>query len=405
MGGPGSEGPEVTGDGYRRPWLLYSVVGLIVVAVLVGTVLRFTGSGNSSRATPSTSSSASADTDSAAGRSTAGQRAEPSARATTPAPTTDVTVGHRELSGLHLGHGAELFVLGRHALVHLEPATDTVTTTRIEALHDASAALVVGSDRVLLQPDGTGWIVVPDGRPAHHVTTRAEASRVLPGPEADTVWALRLSPGRDSSALLRGFDGRDAGDSVRTPAVLELFFAQSDGQGHLLVPGVGGTYRVRPEGVRRVTRGAVLAVGSDMFLAVECTTHARCHVVVIDRSTGKRHTIGTGRQLHQLVQTAGKALGYGRVSPDGRTAAVISVLGRPRLLLVDLRSGRTTSFRLPLPRSLRMSPDSELVAWSPDSARVYTVFDDKLWAVDPETARGRVVGLPLDGMRGVAVRP
>ena len=61
--------------------------------------------------------------------------------------------------------------------------------------------------------------------------------------------------------MLRPPDGGPATARISLPADVPPLLVVGDGAGHLLFPGTGGVFEARPEGLRRVSTGALLAVG------------------------------------------------------------------------------------------------------------------------------------------------
>lgn len=67
--------------------------------------------------------------------------------------------------------------------------------------------------------------------------------------------------------------------------------AAADDTGYLVVTGTGGVYDARPDGLHRITSGALLAVGRTRWLTTECDDRHHCATVVIDRNSGVRRVL------------------------------------------------------------------------------------------------------------------
>ena len=129
---------------------------------------------------------------------------------------------------------------------------------------------------------------------------------------------------------LVALDGRLAGPSARLTANLRSA-PTADGGGYPLLFGVTGTYWASPQGLRRVTQGAVVADGPTGWLVLECDSLG-CVPLLVGR-------MGDRRPLPALLHASGGGMVSGTLAPDGRRAALYQ--GDPasglRLALVDLR--------------------------------------------------------------------
>jgi hypothetical protein len=187
-------------------------------------------------------------------------------------------------------------------------------------------------------------------------------------------------------------NGAATGTTIRLPPAAQ-WPVGADGSGYVLVDGVGGVYLARPGGVRRITRGSVLAAGPTGWLAVECDDQARCVRVVIDRATSGRRTLPGSPTAMELTT--------GTIAPDGSVAAYVRQEGeRPVAHLVDLATGAD--------HALTVDVDAETLdsdpAWSPDGRWLFLVSEGRLMAVDPRTRAVRGLGVDLPTIMRVAVR-
>ncbi len=105
-----------------------------------------------------------------------------------------------------------------------------------------------------------------------------------------------------------------------------------DGAGGLVFRATGGVYAATPTGLRRITTGALLAVGPSRWVTLECDATHRCRPYAIDRATGARRAV-------PAALTADVPRGV--VAPNGRTAAMFRLRGdgTPVPYLLDLATG------------------------------------------------------------------
>ncbi|WP_199435330.1 VOC family protein, partial [Qaidamihabitans albus] len=374
------ENPAGKGDAVRaaragrRRWLpwLPLVLAVAVAAVFVTT----TGGENVGEETPAPSSPA------APGLTTAAP------------PPVEVTNAGPRLLGVTAGW--ELFAHGEGQLIRVELAEGRVTRTRLPGLNTTGPAfLVVGPDSALVHPnDHVSGYLVPDGEPPRELPVEARhGGHAYPGPEPGTMWVQAQEHDRNDLSLVT-LDGEPAGSRVPVPADGHFWPQGADGTGHVLGNFTDGTYLARPDGLHRVTTGALLAAGPTRYLLVECDDRARCSRVVVDRATGDRRV---------LPGSTAAAIGAaGPVSPDGAFAAYVpgGPAGSGAVTLVDLASGR--DHRIGTPRAL--DPGTSLV-FSPDGRWLFLPGGpDGLLAVDTRTKRTRQLPFELPGVGHVAVR-
>lgn len=373
-------------DSMGRPGRRWSVVLLLVVAGLIAALLyptlRHAG----------TPSAAPAPTAPTAGRSSpAGGYPGP---AVASQPVTVTEVGHRLLG---VTAGWELFGRGPGAVVRIQPALGRITRTEVPGLQSSGpVSFTVGADGVIIRPlDLVAGYAVPDGQPAREL--RGALSRhgpVFAGPDAGHVW-VETDVGDHKTMVLVGMDGRPTHVSIRIPGDSAGYVA-SDGAGYLLVTSTGGVYDARPDGLRRVTTGVVLAAGPTRWLTVECEDQHRCATVVIDRVSGAR------RVLAGVPAAVNSAAGV--ISPDGSMAVVlpISPAGTATLHLVDLGSGADHPLAVTTDRG---SFNDGTLVWSPDSRRLFVAAaGGRLLVVDAYNGAARDLGVALPHISQVGVR-
>jgi hypothetical protein len=191
--------------------------------------------------------------------------------------------------------------------------------------------------------------------------------------------------------VLAGMDGRRTGPSIAAPPqrspVNASLLAIPDQAGYLFFPGIGGVYDVRPGGTSRVTAGTVLAAGPARWLAAECSSRARCRLIVIDRSAGVRYPLSTHPPLSTRSGGAGLSAA-GVISPDGATAAVPVGSPQATIEIIDLATG--AAHALPLRIDLAGAGTGwawEAMAWSPDSRWLFAAARGDLDAVSQRTGQ------------------
>lgn len=377
-GGPNDSGPSR--QRWRRWSLLFGAGVLVTAAVLSG---GRHGKVGPTAPAPSTTGA----------QSPTGVPPSPLATAA-PAPTAPVvrSVG-RSLLGV-TAHW-ELFGRGPDAVVRIQLAAGRITRTPMPALLSSGPmSFVVCPDRVIIRPlDAVPGYAVVDGRPARGLRgALSHDGPALPGPNGSVVW-VGTNDADPVSMTLTSVDGKPTGVSVRSPRGVEL--ATADGAGYLVVPDVGGVYDARPDGLRRITTGELLAVGPTRWLTTECDDRHRCATVVIDRRSGARRVLGP--------PLGGVDAPHGVIAPDGSRAALLrgGPDGTPTVHLLDLGSG--TDRRL----AVDMSDDypSGSLVWSPDSRWLFVAAaHGRVSVVDPRTGRARDLGVALPQIVQLGIR-
>lgn len=291
----------------------------------------------------------------------------------------------------------ELFGRGDGVVVRIQFAAGRITRTTIPALRSSGpVSFVAAADRAIIRPiDYVSGYVVPDGLPAREMSARlSQGGPVFPGPDLRHVW-VQFGDNNAAGMVLHDVDGRPtATSSIAVPANDSSLDATADGNGYLLFTGIGGVYDARPTGLHRVTTGALLAVGPTGWLVTECDNQDHCATVVIDRANSSRHVVPLAIASHGLP---------GRISPDGKTAAVFTLdsTGTPTLNLLDLVSGT----KRPIDASIDQAPAAGTLAWSPDSKWLFAVgATGNLVVIDAHTATGGTLSTPLPPLSQLAIR-
>jgi hypothetical protein len=311
-------------------------------------------------------------------------------------PPVVTTLGHPLL---RVTAGWELFGRGDNEVVRIEPARGRITRTPVPSLlSGAPVFFVVGWDRALVRSlDQVPAYVVPDGQPARKVPVSGSGwgGPAFPGPDPSLLWAEAGDGGRSVMVLL-GPDGRTRA-SIPVPEADSAVEVVPDGAGYLIFRVTGGVYDATPAGLRRITTGALLAVGPTRWLTLECDNAHRCRPYAVDRATGSRRPVPA---------VLGGNAPRGLIAPDGRTAVLFRLRpdGTSMPYLLDLASGATR----PIGLAIGQAPgDGDgTVVWSPDSRWLFATGGDGLIrAVDPATAAITPLGVSVTALSQLAVRP
>lgn len=317
-------------------------------------------------------------------------------------PVVVTDVGHRLLG---VRGNWELFGRGGGAVVRIQFARGRITRTTVPALaSDGPVSFIVGPRQAVIRPlDYVPGYVVPDGRRA----TLARGALLVggpayPGPAPGLVWTQSTAGGVDALVLSR-MDGRPAHPRRRIVVPSGFIPLGTDGAGHVLVSGVGGTYVAGPHGLTRITHGELLAAGPTRWLTYDCDRHGRCGSTVVDRGTGARH-----RLPGQPVGAPGP-VATGSISPDGKTAVLFAMdpqtSGLYRLELLDLRTGQRVTPAVVVDAENNYDQASAM-AWSPDGRWLFVVAaDGGLRAVNLRTGHVRHLPAPLPKLAQLAIRP
>lgn len=297
----------------------------------------------------------------------------------------------------------ELVGYGHDGLVRYQPATGRVIVTPIPGLaQDGPPSLVLTRSAAIIAPmNSPVGFLVPDGKPAAPMTVLSSVVAWVPGPGPNALWAATFD-GTHTILLLTDPSGTPTGTKVPLPDALAQsgpYGLSSDGAGYVLASGVGGTYDVRPDGVRLVTHGTVLAVGLRSFVVYECDDAARCAVQVIDRASGTR------RELPGFTPGLGFP-SVGVVSADGHFAAALEFdRSGPRVALVDLTTGEVRHPAIAINLNTFTGDSTAQLAFSPDGRYLLTALDVNTGVVPVDTRTGRALPpLPLPPMSAIAVR-
>jgi hypothetical protein len=391
-GAPGGTAPP------RRPWPRWftAAVVLAVVALVLSVLNRERGTQSTAGvSTAPTTSPTPAPTTPAPSQTAPATFTVPPSAPTSTLPAVSVTRLGRPLLGATTGW--ELIARGDEVLVRIELAAGRITRTTVPGSRSDQGfvSLLAGADRVLIQPlERVPGYLVPDGKPSRELPVHDRDGWAFPGPAPNQMWMR--SGGSQPVMALTTLDGGKLAGSLPMPPDSSGYEATADGAGGLLVSGVGGVYTARPDGVRRISTGALLAVGPTGWLVAECDDRYRCQTVLIGRVDGSRQTVNAAIPIRSP---------RGVISPDGATAAMITFdhSGRIGLELINLASGSRRALKVLL---YMESYDGGGIAFSPDSALVFAVTAEKTLAViNRETGTVGSLGAPLPPLSQLALRP
>jgi hypothetical protein len=250
---------------------------------------------------------------------------------------------------------------------------------------------------VILRPlDDVPGYLVPDGKPARELSPLFNGGGpVYPGPSPGQMWMLSTHD-HQPALVLATLDGKRLADFVPVPPGSSPLEAVADGAGHLLFQGVGGLYQARPEGMRRISTGVLLATGRTGWLVIECDERYRCDTVLINRADGRRETVARRELGHDSP---------GVISPDGSTAAVLTTgsNGAVGLSLLDFARG---SWRRVPKVVVTQEAFNGAIAFSPDSKWLFAVTTSRPVAViNPRTLAVSTLDRSLPPVTQLAIRP
>lgn len=290
-------------------------------------------------------------------------------------PVTITEVGHPLLGATG---GWELLGRGDGVVVRIQLSLGRITRTSVPALLSTGPVSFIARDGwALVRPlDFVAGYLLSDGKPASVLSgVLSQTGPAFPGPDPVHVWVPTNGSGPDRM-ILAGPDGRSTGVTIPVPAGTSPLNASPDGTGYLLFLGLGGVYDARPDRTRRVTTGAVLAVGPTRWLTAECDDQDHCASVVIDRASGARRVLNT--------PVGDVNVQPGVISPDGTSAARMVRFPSSAVEIIDLTTGTEHALALRIDQSA--VDDGQSLAWSPDSRWLFaTDANGHLNAVDAHT--------------------
>jgi hypothetical protein len=290
-------------------------------------------------------------------------------------------------------------------VVRYRPADGTVTVTPVPSLNSTGPYSFVATLRgSILRPlDSVPGYAIPVGGRAIELSGLLDAEGpLLAGPKPGQLWVAH-GPGAAANLVLVDPEGRRLGPTISLSSIGVNDWPAPDGSGYALVSSGSGIYDARPDGLRLVTHGIVLAAGPTGFLVYECSDDAKCGVAVGGAAGGSRHPIdGIVLTDHQRVRR-------GIISPDGAFAAfsetVTGQTSHSELHLINLASGldRVVIDALDTAQSPGFTP---AFAFSPDGSwLLFATHSGHLDALDTTTGAITVLPTAIPPVSAVLVQP
>jgi len=287
----------------------------------------------------------------------------------------------------------EVYLQTATAIFRVELATGRITRTPTPKLEQFSS-FVAGPGWVVSKTiDNDSGVVVRTGHRATPLPAGLRPNgRLHPAPGGD-LWLTPEEPLHRTRIVRRlDVDGRPApGGTIRLPD--EPGTLSSDGARYLVVTNPSGVYQYRPSGPRRLTTGALIAVGAHHLLVWDCDDQARCNPYRVARTGGARTRLGVDHQpllgLYQHDPAQAAAFG-GDLSPDGTHAALRvpgTQPGSEPLAVLDLATGTTNT----VPGSLTDTNPNAQYAWTANSRWLLAITDHQLRGYDTTTHTSRTI--------------
>lgn len=373
-----------TASTQRRRRLLWSVgIGLVLMAILVNAVLalfRVVAPLLTSDSPTSTTTSPSAP-------------AAPTPASPAPSPSTE------RASTVQLpGAGRDVvFAQSDAGIYRLDLASGGVVRTITPELTQFSSFVAWSGGVVSKTIDNDTGVVVRDGQQAQPLPTGLRPNGRLYPAARDHLWLVpEDATAGNRTAIKVDLDGRRVGTATIRLAD-EIGLPGPDQDGQLLLTNTGGVYQAGPAGVRRLSTGQLLAIGTHHLLVWDCDSRARCDVYRTDRATGRRTLLPVDRkavvELYYQGDLNSASYYQGVLSPDG-THAVIA--GPPHddnerpVAVLDLTTGRYDL----LPGSTTDVNPNAQTTWTANSRWLLALTDHQLRAYDTTTDTVRT--LPID---------
>jgi hypothetical protein len=358
-------------SGPRRPGRALAVVAVLGVSVAVGV---FATNDHSHRAG---SGSAAPTIATVATTSTTDDGKTPRARALAPGALRPYLefVGHPFLPE---PVQADAVVLTDEGLARYNLDAGQIVRTPIERASTAPYFVLVNGTDVVVRPyDNVPGYAVTDDGVRRSLTGRLASGTfgLFPAADADHAWVLESVATQEVVQRVT-LGGVPAGDPLTLPH--DVYVRAADGAGGMLAWGSGGTFVIGTGGMKQIdSAGTVVATGPLTFIFRECTG-SKCSLVSIDRTSGRRQTIGPAPERDAEAP-------IGMVSPDGRRVALVEgAADSTELHLLDLATGDDEVVGS-VEGWTSLTPTA---AWSPDGRwLVYVDPDHGLVAREPSLAR------------------
>jgi len=302
--------------------------------------------------------------------------------------------------------GTKLVALRNATLVEVDVDAGVIRETQLPRLDSTGPMMVVaGSDWAIVRPlDNVAGYIIRDDQPANTLKGALGAGTwaIYLGPDDRHVWVPTYGENGPFGPLqLVDLDGNLAGDAPLDG----LQPVGVDSARRPVVQGVGGTYLVDGDALRRLTTGALWAIGTSTSVVEECDDAHHCTLVGIDNASRERRPLP--------FAAPSTSFGIGTVSPDGRYATYVrEVEGLRQVRLLDLVGGDETSLPLADQSSLvvdvglGVSSSSSLI-WSADGRYLFFLgLGGTLSAYDVTTGQAAPLGSNLVvGLSRLTARP
>ena len=301
--------------------------------------------------------------------------------------------------------GAVLYVQSTNAIQRIDLGSGASTVAGTPLL-DRPSNLIAGDAWVMSKTVGlpTG-VLVRDGGVAQLLPPAVQAAgRAYPGAPGG-VWILPEQPDRDEGRTAVAVDvagDRVGGTSIRVPGTLGVPTRHLAGS--LVSTTAEGTYVVGTAGSQRLSRGALLGVGSDAVLTWDCNTKKRCDARINTPGKAPQYLPSIRKSIEGLYgdDVAAATAARGVLSPDHRWVAL--ELPKPtrsgaRLVLVELKSGH----RVEVPGSLATDTGGDQAGWTPSSSHLLVLTDGRVRAFDSATEKVVTLGGTLLDLRHLTI--
>lgn len=310
----------------------------------------------------------------------------------TPTPSSDLR--QWRVNGFLDDLDLDVFARSDGQLYRIQTAQQLVTATKTPALQSSGALMfIVERDQVIVRgwgSPGDGFRVY-DGKLAEDLPDRLkEPETILSGPPG-RLWVTTY---RDDDPITRLTDlqGRPV-RATHGPSSYPADAFQSDGEHGLIMGSAGGYFAMTSDGPRRLTRGALLAVGPSHILTIDCDSTLHCSRYVVDRDTGHRRRIGPAAPTNMNES--------GTISHNGRLAALWrwTRSGPAELRILDLRTGNVLT-RVADPNG---TGDADSLLWLADG-RLIGILGGRILVYNPSSGKISKPDLHLSDIQQLGLR-
>jgi hypothetical protein len=315
---------------------------------------------------------------------------------TTTIPTSVMVV---EVDPALFGTGLQVVGVGQSGrLVELDLDSGTMVSSRFARVGQQSvgggATVFAGDNWVmgLNAESGTTTVRIGDGEPEQ---TTISSWQLWWAAGNETLWRIddTVSP---LTAREIAPDGTYIGPTFDLPG----YPTQADPAGGVVIELPGGTFTVDPAGGELLTTGRLVAIGTDLILAVRCDETLTCGLYRTNRTTGEESRLPVELPSADGFQSV-SWWGGGQmpIAPDGGAAPVIQfdqTRGMPMLNLIDMSTGELTP--------LASLDNVASIAWSSDGRFAFYLENSRLFAYDRQEGTSIRVSTSLPTMTSMTVR-